>query len=405
MVLVVGQYFDAPPAPVDAVSADQSVLDLHDFDEVHLLTVRRLPRILPGGTASVGKETCAVIVPLDRRSSHDLGQERPKFVMPTTHTAPAQNVCRDRAFQRRVRRITGQQGFYVVVCQRFFPRMCNCFDAHISKDEPTKLRCTSKHSGSIVGPMRKTGGGEPDLAAVATAFADPRRIRILLALADGRALPAGRLAEEAGVAAATTSSHLAQLMNRGLVTVEQQGRSRYYRMATPEVGGVLEALAHLAPQQPITSLREHTRAHALRTARTCYGHLAGQLGVRLFHGMITHGWVTGNDGLHHPDQGTDRLSAPGRTHAYRLTDRGATALTEWGMPTPLRDTATTLRYCVDWTEQAHHLAGAHGSALTNYLLERNWIRKGRVPRSITITPAGERHLEDLIGTDVTARGR
>jgi len=242
-------------------------------------------------------------------------------------------------------------------------------------------------------------GGEPDLAAVAAAFADARRIRILLALADGRALPAGRLAQEAGVAASTTSSHLAHLLSRGLVTVEEHGRRRYYRLATPHVEGVLEALARLAPQRPINSLRAHTRAHALRTARTCYGHLAGQLGVSIFHGMIAHGWVVGGDGQHHPDEGIDGLSAPGKAHRYRLSDCGTAALAHWGLSTPLLATDTPLRYCVDWTEQAHHLAGPHGAALAHYLFERGWITKAKTPRAVDITPAGQQHLQQLTRLD------
>ena len=253
--------------------------------------------------------------------------------------------------------------------------------------------------------MDQSGGGEPNLAVVAAAFADPRRIRILLALADGRALPAGRLAHEAGVGAATASNHLAHLLTQGLVVVEQHGRHRYYRLTTPHVEGVLEALARLAPRQPITSLREHTRAHALRVARTCYGHLAGQLGVNLFAGMITHGWITGHDGLHYPDDSMDRLSAPGRTHIYRLTDDGATALADWGLSHRLLDTGLTLRYCVDWTEQAHHLARPHGSALTSHLLEHGWIAKGKTPRSITITPTGQQHLKNLIAPSATHKLR
>lgn len=245
--------------------------------------------------------------------------------------------------------------------------------------------------------MDSSAGGEPNLAVVASAFADPRRIRILSALADGRALPAGRLAQEAGVAAATASSHLAHLLAQGLVAVEQHGRRRYYRLATPHVEGVLEALARLAPRQPITSLREHTRAHALRAARTCYGHLAGQLGVNLFAGMIARGWITGHDGLHHPDRATaDRLSAPGRSHVYQLTDCGASALVDWGLSPRLLHTSIALRYCVDWTEQAHHLAGPHGSALAGHLLERGWIVRGKISRSITITPTGHQHLKNLI---------
>jgi DNA-binding transcriptional ArsR family regulator len=112
--------------------------------------------------------------------------------------------------------------------------------------------------------MATMTGGEPDIAHVASAFADPRRARVLMALADGRALPAGRLAEEAGVSASTVSNHLSILLDHDLVTVRQQGRHRYYRLASGEVEGVLEALARLAPRAPITSLREHTRAAALR---------------------------------------------------------------------------------------------------------------------------------------------
>lgn len=139
--------------------------------------------------------------------------------------------------------------------------------------------------------------GEPDIAGVASAFADPRRARVLMALADGRALPAGRLAQEAGVSASTISNHLAVLLNHELVAVEHQGRHRYYRLATDDVEGVLEALARLAPRTPITSLRGHTRAHAVRRARTCYRHLAGQAGVDLFQRFIAAGWITGGDGL------------------------------------------------------------------------------------------------------------
>ncbi|NDZ97542.1 helix-turn-helix transcriptional regulator [Streptomyces sp. SID6673] len=239
-------------------------------------------------------------------------------------------------------------------------------------------------------------GGDPDLAVVAAGFADPRRIRVLMALADGRALPAGRLAAEAGVSASTISNHLSRLRDQGLVTAEQHGRHRYYRLSTPDVEGVLEALARLAPREPITSLRQHTRAHALRSGRTCYQHLAGQLGVHLFRALLDRRWVVGGDGLHHPDT-DDRLSAPGHAIDYRLTPEGAGALSDWGVPQRLLRVDTTLRYCTDWTEQAHHLAGPHGSALATFLFEQGWIARGTTPRSVTITESGRPHLDRLCG--------
>ncbi|WP_353114550.1 helix-turn-helix domain-containing protein [Microbacterium sp.] len=237
--------------------------------------------------------------------------------------------------------------------------------------------------------------GEPDIAAVASAFADARRARVLMALADGRALPAGRLAEEAGVSASTISNHLTVLLNRGLVTVERQGRHRYYRLATAEVEGVLEALAGLAPRTPITSLRAHTRAHALREGRTCYRHLAGRAGVALFQSLLATGWISGGDGRHRPEVTGDRLSAAGRGTQYRLTDAGAEALAGWGVPCAVLQTSRPLHYCVDWTEQAHHLAGPLGAAVTDRLFDLGWIVRNKVPRAVEITASGESGIAAL----------
>lgn len=238
--------------------------------------------------------------------------------------------------------------------------------------------------------------GDPDIASVASAFADRRRARVLMALVDGRALPAGRLAEEAGVSASTISNHLTVLRNHGLVTVEQQGRHRYYRLATSEVEGVLEAVAKIAPRTPITSLRAHTRARAVRSARTCYRHLAGQAGVDLFRRLVRAGWITGGDGLHRPDVAGDRLSSSGKGDQYRLTSTGAESLATWGIEDGVLSTTRPLRYCVDWTEQAHHLAGPLGTAVTGWLFDLGWIVRNNVPRSVDVTDEGEAGLASLL---------
>jgi DNA-binding transcriptional ArsR family regulator len=128
--------------------------------------------------------------------------------------------------------------------------------------------------------------GDADLAAIGSLVADRARCRILLALADGRALPASVLASEAGVAASTASSHLGRLVDAGFVTVAARGRYRYYRLAGPEVAALIEDVGRLAPSEPVRSLRQGTRAHALRRARTCYDHLAGRLGVAVTEGLV-----------------------------------------------------------------------------------------------------------------------
>lgn len=205
-----------------------------------------------------------------------------------------------------------------------------------------------------------------------------------MALSDGRALPASRLAAEAGVAQSTASSHLAVLLRQGLVTVEQSGRHRFYRLAGPQVEGVLEALAQLAPVTPVTSLRAHTKASRLREGRTCYGHLAGRLGVRLFAAMLDRDWITGGDGRYDP--GLDALSSVGKGRQYRLTDAGRDGLAGIGVDVPCGD--GPVRYCLDWTEQAHHCAGSLGSAIRAAFVAQDWVRPGRVARSVTLTDGG-----------------
>ncbi len=116
--------------------------------------------------------------------------------------------------------------------------------------------------------------GDADIAPIAALIGDPARARVLTALTDGRALPASRLAAEAGVAPSTVSGHLARLLAAGLVTMRREGRSRFYRLASPEVADVLEAISRISPPQPIRSLRQGSHARALREARTCYNHLA-----------------------------------------------------------------------------------------------------------------------------------
>jgi DNA-binding transcriptional ArsR family regulator len=236
--------------------------------------------------------------------------------------------------------------------------------------------------------------GDADVAALAAVIGEPARAKILLTLTDGRALPATVLAGEAGVAPSTASSHLACLLEAGLITCHPQGRHRYYRLAGPQVGELLEALARLSPPAPVRSLREGTRAAALRAARTCYDHLAGRLGVEIFGRMIARGDVVGGDGRHYLDQAVhDRFSAEGHDLAYRLTDSGEARLAEFGVRLPIAtDGAVPLRYCVDWTEQQHHLSGAVGRALTARLLDLAWLRRAPRGRAVHLTDAGRSGL-------------
>ncbi len=240
--------------------------------------------------------------------------------------------------------------------------------------------------------------GDVDIAAVAALVGEPARARMLLALADGRALPSSVLAQEAGVATSTASEHLARLLQARLLAVESWGRHRYYRLSGPEVASAVEALARLAPIVPVRSLRGSDRLRALRQARSCYDHLAGRLGVALMEALLRDGILDGGDGCFHREAAhLDRLCALGRDNDYRITIHGAVRLRAFGIDLRPAGRPLTVRYCVDWSEQRHHLAGGLGAALLARLLELDWIRRAPKGRALTVTPAGTAGLHEVFG--------
>ncbi|MBV9838273.1 MAG: helix-turn-helix transcriptional regulator [Solirubrobacterales bacterium] len=245
--------------------------------------------------------------------------------------------------------------------------------------------------------------GDADIAKVGALVADPARARILLALGDGRALPASVLAGEAGVAPSTASVHLAKLVDGGMLNVERHGRHRYFRVAGEPVAALLEALARLSPPAPVRSLRAGTKASAVRFARTCYDHLAGVLGTELMAALLDRALLTGGDGVFARDSAVgDRLAAPGFDLDYRLTERGVAELGEFGIDfAGLRERRRPLiRYCVDWSEQRHHLGGALGAALAERIFERGWVSRARDSRAVRVTDEGRQGLRERFGLEL-----
>jgi DNA-binding transcriptional ArsR family regulator len=243
--------------------------------------------------------------------------------------------------------------------------------------------------------------GELDVAAVATLFADPTRARILAALTDGRALPASVLADESGVAASTASQHLGRLVAGGLLSVEQSGRHRYYRLADDRVAAAIESLATLAPQRPVRSLRESTRAAAVRRARTCYDHLAGRLGVAVTESLIEHGALVRTDGRDGSERAEgDRLASPVSVHPYRLGPSAEPVFGRLGVDlaavTARSNRRPVLRFCVDWSEQRHHLGGGLGAALLTAFETSGWIIRRPADRAVELTDSGSRALADAL---------
>jgi DNA-binding transcriptional ArsR family regulator len=242
-----------------------------------------------------------------------------------------------------------------------------------------------------------------DVAPIAALFADPSRARMITALSDGRALPASVLATESGVTASTASGHLARLVRAGVLAVEPSGRHRYYRLAGPDVAAAVEALAAIAPQPPVTSLRESTRAAAVRTARTCYDHLAGRYGVSLLEALIDRGALARSDGGLGTTRRSDaRIAAPDRRHPFRLGPAAEPVFTRLDVdlaallarPSSARP---LLRFCVDWSEQRYHLAGALGAAVLDRAEVSGWVRRRPAGRAVDVTDRGRAIVHDVLG--------
>src|SRR5688500_12250309 len=220
--------------------------------------------------------------------------------------------------------------------------------------------------------------GEPVIARVAALIGDPARANMLTALMEGRALTASELAHAAGIAPPTASGHLAQLADAWLVELEKQGRHRYYRLSGPDVAAVIEGLMGLAQRTGAVRTRTGPRDSALRPARLCYDHLAGERGVALYETLVRNDWIAPGE------------AAPTAAGREKFAAFGIDLAALEARRRPL------CRACLDWSERRTHLGGALGAALLAELERRRWVRRegGRV---VTVSPEGARQLPRAFG--------
>lgn len=212
--------------------------------------------------------------------------------------------------------------------------------------------------------MSSLSSVEPRFARIAAIIGDPTRARMLGALLGGTCLPAGEIAQAAGVNASTASGHLAKLVDEGLLAVEAQGRHRYYRVANGDVAHALEALSLVAERPAGAEKWQREPYRSLKFARTCYRHLAGELGVRVYEAYRRDGpaWLE--------SVGLDAAAAP-------------------------RDERDAYP-CLDWSERRHHLAGRLASSLLEHFLQRRWLARTPQSRALQLTPQGQRSLLALL---------
>jgi len=224
----------------------------------------------------------------------------------------------------------------------------------------------------------------PDIAMIAALVGDPARSNMLTALMTGRALTASELAHQAGVTPQTASSHLSKLEAGGLVEQEKQGRHRYYRLSDPDVASVLEALEGLAARAGHMRVRTGPKDPALRHARICYDHLAGDLGVQMLDSMK-------QQRLLRQRKQDIELTAEGERFLTDTLQISAEALAHPRRP--------LCRACLDWSERRHHLAGTLGAALLTRFTELKWTMRDATPgsRVVNFTRNGEKRFSALFG--------
>lgn len=231
--------------------------------------------------------------------------------------------------------------------------------------------------------MHVTSNTDTAAADIAAAIAAPARARMLYALVDGRARTSTELALIAEVTPSTASIHLHRLARQRLVRVITQGKHRYYTLTGPNVAAALESLsvlagAHRTPAAP----PPHT---AIRSARSCYDHIAGILGVAIYDRLEASGWLAAS---------SKRDGA-----ALELTAAGTAGFAALGIDVgETRALRRRFAYaCLDWSERRPHLGGALGAAFLDVALKRKWVARERDTRALTVTTTGQRELRTRFG--------
>jgi DNA-binding transcriptional ArsR family regulator len=222
-------------------------------------------------------------------------------------------------------------------------------------------------------------GTHPAVAEVAALVGNPARANILLALMGGRALTASELAYVAGVSPQTASEHLAKLTDANLLSLAKQGRHSYFRLGSPKIAHMLEGIMVVAADGPQRYRPRWNGDDQLRTARTCYDHIAGRLGVALTDTLTRRKHVVLGD------------------DAGMVTRAGEQMLTEFGIALAgvKHGRRAFCRPCLDWSERRPHLAGALGATFAERCFELGWLVRIRDTRALKISVKGERGFRDV----------
>ena len=225
---------------------------------------------------------------------------------------------------------------------------------------------------------------EKDFSEIATLFGDKSRAIMLWNLLDGRAYTATELATCATISLQSASNHLSKFLQKGILTVEKQGRHRYYKLSSPEVAQVIESMASLLTIQKEYKAIRRPKISAFTYARTCYKHLAGEVGVKITEAMLSQKIIIVAE------------------KKFELTEKGKTWFTDLGVPIDKLEKLdrSFAHKCLDWSERKHHLAGALGDSFLEVMLAKDWFRKQKNSRELILTAKGRKEIQQHLNIDL-----
>ena len=217
---------------------------------------------------------------------------------------------------------------------------------------------------------------EDQFIKTATLIGDATRASILWNLLDGKAFTATELAIAVETSAQNISMHLGKLLDANLISVEKQGRHKYYRFLNKEVAYAVEAMANLIPKPEISAKKKTENYPPIKYCRTCYDHLAGKIGVALADSLL------------------EQKIIIEKNNTFEITSEGEKWFSDFGVNIgeAKKQKRIFLKPCLDWSERRYHIAGSVGTLLLNKMLEQDWIRRTANSRVILITGKGEKEM-------------
>ena len=222
---------------------------------------------------------------------------------------------------------------------------------------------------------------EEQFKQIAGLIGDPTRAIIMWTLMDGKAFTATELAIAANTSAPNISMHLAKLVQAELLSVESQGRHRYYKFSREEIAYAIEAMTNLLPAANSRRKAVSEDTPAIKQCRTCYDHLAGKVGVAVTDSMLKQRIII--------EEGNN----------FTLSSKGKKWFSVFGIDAELlqQQRRSFLRPCLDWSERRYHIAGSLAAALLDKMLMQDWMRRAKNSRSVIVTAKGQKNLYEYFG--------